>query len=71
MLNVSDGQNISNQPLFVFNGTVFDIPVRILKDDGASTILMSRRFCNLNRGLSPISQEKVSVSHFYSTENDE
>lgn len=37
-------QSIPHQPLIVFDGLIQNIPAKILKDDGASTNIISKQF---------------------------
>ena len=44
-------QEVPHHPLLVFKGTVQGIPSRILKDDGASTNIISLRFYEQHKQL--------------------
>lgn len=57
------GDSIPIEPLFVMNGTFNGMPVRILKDDGCNTNVVSRKFVQRNAEAFKTIRRNVKVNH--------
>ena len=58
-----NSQRIPYAPLILFDGTINGIPCTILKDDGASTNILSKSFYNQHKNSFETMKENISVSH--------
>lgn len=57
------GDDVPLQPLLVLNGKLNDVSVRVLKDDGCNTNVISQRILDLNRQCFRTKRKKVVVRH--------
>jgi Aspartyl protease len=56
-------ESIPISPLIIFKGTFNGIPVKILKDDGCNTNVVSKAFVKNHKALFQVVNKKMSVNH--------
>jgi len=61
--NISIDEPIPIEPLIVLNGTLNGVPVRVLKDDGCNTNIVSQRVVDRCRASFQCTERKVTIQH--------
>ena len=61
--NAHSGNDVPHEPLLVLKGKLNDVSVRVLKDDGCNTNVISQRLVNLNRQCFQLKRKKTVVRH--------